>query len=95
MLAIGVDEMDWDDLNESHYSWPTVEEVRNYRQKAKETILHFIDTSSTNKIDNWLSDMWVLLLGIEHERIHLETSAVIIRRVPLDFIKQVEEFPEC
>jgi len=25
-------------------------------------------------------------MGIEHERIHLETSAVIIRRVPLHFL---------
>jgi hypothetical protein len=24
MFAVGVDEMDWDDLNESHYDWPTV-----------------------------------------------------------------------
>lgn len=39
--------------------------------------------------------MWVLLLGIEHERIHLETSAVIIRRVPLELINPVSEFPDC
>jgi len=28
MFAVGVDEMDWDDLNESHYSWPSVEKTR-------------------------------------------------------------------
>jgi len=27
MLAIGVDEMSWDDLNEKHYDWPSVESV--------------------------------------------------------------------
>jgi hypothetical protein len=39
--------------------------------------------------------MWVLLMGIEHERIHLETSAVIMRRVPIEYIKPVEAFVEC
>jgi len=24
MFAVGVDEMDWDDLNESHYDWPSL-----------------------------------------------------------------------
>ena len=27
MLAIGVDERDWDDLNDEHYDWPTLQEV--------------------------------------------------------------------
>jgi hypothetical protein len=35
------------------------------------------------------------MLGIEHERIHLETSAVIMRMVPLEYIKKVEDFIEC
>ena len=83
MFAVGVDEMDWDDLNESHYDWPTVAETREFRQKVKEMVLKVIDSSNEDRIDSWLSDMWIVLLGIEHERIHLETSAVIMRRVPL------------
>ena len=35
MMAIGVDEMSWDDLDDSHYAWPTAEEVRAYRGKVK------------------------------------------------------------
>lgn len=34
-------------------------------------ILETIHNSATKKIENWLSDMWVILMGIEHERIHL------------------------
>jgi hypothetical protein len=52
-------------------------------------VLDVIDSSRQDRIDSWLSDMWVVLLGIEHERIHLETSAVIMRRVPLEFIRSV------
>ena len=33
MLAIGVDEMSWDDLNDAHYDWPTPAEVLDYRNK--------------------------------------------------------------
>jgi hypothetical protein len=83
MFAVGVDEMDWDDLNESHYDWPTVQQTRDYRNQVKNMVLKAIDSEQSNKIDNWLSNLWVVLLGIEHERIHLETSAVIMRRVPL------------
>jgi hypothetical protein len=28
----------------------------------------------------WDSPWWVVLMGIEHERIHLETSSVLIRQ---------------
>mgnify|MGYP006936306763 CR=1 FL=1 len=35
MFAIGVDEMSWDDLDEKHYDWPSVEDVRHYRDQAK------------------------------------------------------------
>ena len=95
MFAVGVDEMDWDDLNESHYDWPSVAETKVYRDKVKRVILDVIESASTKEINNWHNDLWVLILGIEHERIHLETSAVIMRRVPLEFIRNVEEFVEC
>ncbi len=31
--------MDWDDLNESHYDWPTVQETREFREKVKRMIV--------------------------------------------------------
>ena len=35
MFAIGVDEMSWDDLNEVNYDWPTLDEVRDYREQVR------------------------------------------------------------
>ena len=35
MFAVGVDEMSWDDLDTTHYDWPSVEEVRAYRAKVR------------------------------------------------------------
>ncbi|MBQ0775958.1 MAG: DinB family protein, partial [Pseudomonas sp.] len=35
ICAVGVDEMSWDDLDDTHYEWPSVGEVRAYRQKVR------------------------------------------------------------
>lgn len=93
IFAVGVDEMDWDDLNDSHYDWPTVREVAAYRDKVKNIVLEIIDRCSP-KI-SWDSDAWVIMMGIEHERIHLETSSVIIRRLPIDEINPHPDFGDC
>jgi hypothetical protein len=31
MFAVGVDEMDWDDLNDKHYDWPSLKDAYAYR----------------------------------------------------------------
>ncbi len=35
----------------------------------------------------WEHPMWTILMGIDHEKIHMETSAVLIRLLPLRYIK--------
>jgi len=84
IFAIGVDEMSWDDLNNNQYQWPAVPDVRIYRDKAKELILKVIDESPLTMPIEWQSPFWMVMMGIEHERIHLETSSVLIRQLPLD-----------
>jgi hypothetical protein len=85
--------MDWDDLNESHYNWPAVAEVSAYRSLVKNTILNLID--QINPEITWSSDAWIIMMGIEHERIHLETSSVIIRMLCIEEIRPHEEFGDC
>lgn len=84
IFAIGVDEMSWDDLDEKHYKWPTVQAVREYRNKAKEVIVNIIENTPLTLPIKWDDPFWIILMGIEHERIHLETSSVLIRQLPLD-----------
>lgn len=95
MMAIGVDEMSWDDLNDSHYVWPTVEEVRDYRGKVKSLVSEFIRTMPLELPITWDSPAWVILMGIEHERIHLETSSVLIRQLPIAWVKPQPYWPVC
>ncbi|MEY4504096.1 MAG: hypothetical protein RL154_389, partial [Pseudomonadota bacterium] len=95
IMAIGVDEMSWDDLNQTHYKWPSIASVREYRQKAKEFVLEIIDTLEYKTPISWDSPLWIILMGIEHERIHLETSSVLIRQLDIKFVKQSKIFLPC
>ena len=98
MFAIGVDEMSWDDLNEAHYSWPAVEEVSEYRRLVRDRIdqlitsgkfelqlpLTFKESACTDNNAFW----WIVTMGCEHERIHLETASVHVRELPSKYVKE-------
>lgn len=98
MFAIGVDEMSWDDLNEEHYSWPTVQEVAEYRRQVRDRIdelmtsqkypldmpLTFANSTKNDENAFW----WVILMGAEHERIHIETASVHVRELPMEHVRR-------
>ncbi|MDM5272181.1 5-histidylcysteine sulfoxide synthase [Sulfurovum sp. zt1-1] len=88
IFAIGVDEMSWDDLNEKHYDWPTLQETRQYRDKVFEIVNGVIDRLTLELPITEKSPWWTILMGIEHENIHLETSAVLMRQLPLTWLRQ-------
>ncbi len=95
IFAIGVDEMSWDDLNDENYQWPTVEETWQYRRRTKEVVEKAIDDLPLNMPITWEDPFWVIIMGIEHERIHVETSSVLIRQLPLDNIKNNGQWQVC
>ncbi|QYK09430.1 5-histidylcysteine sulfoxide synthase [Shewanella mangrovisoli] len=95
MFAIGVDEMSWDDLDETHYQWPSVAGVKTYRDQVKQVVNQLIDTMPITLPISQDSPAWVILMGIEHERIHLETSSAIIRQLPLEDVCANAQWPEC
>ena len=95
IFAIGVDEMVWDDLDENNYKWPAVDEVRAYRDRVREIVDELITTLDFTLPITQDSAMWIILMGIEHERIHIETSSVLHRQMPLEFLKDVPEFNIC
>ena len=86
-LAVGVDEMSWDDLDENNYNWPTSEQVKQYRDQTREIVDRFIRETSFSLPIDWNDPMWIVLMGIEHERIHLETTSILIRELPLENVK--------
>ncbi|CBH10211.1 hypothetical protein, conserved [Trypanosoma brucei gambiense DAL972] len=96
-FAVGVDEMSWDDLNEEHYNWPTVEEVVEYRRAVRkhvdgmmtsgkfELTLPLTFAGSTENADS--SFWWLMLMCAEHERIHVETASVHVRELPMRYVR--------
>ena len=89
ICAVGVDEMSWDDLNSEHYDWPSVEEVRSYRKQVAKLIENLIDNMPLVLPITQDSLAWIILMGCEHERIHLETSSVLMRMLPLSYLTPV------
>ena len=100
-MSVGVDEMSWDDLLEDNYEWSSMSSedklayllrIRNYRQKVKDLILAMLEDHPVSNPIRQESFHWVVLMGMEHEKIHLETSAVIISQVPIELIKRNHQF---
>ena len=94
-FAIGVDEMSWDDLNEAHYEWPKSSQVKAYRDRVRKVIEQIILESPMSLPVTWDSVFWVIMMGIEHERIHLETSSVLIRQLPLKYLQPSPVWKIC
>ena len=92
IFAVGVDEMMWDDTDAQRYTWPAVQDVRDYRKVVRELVDNLIDTLPLTLPISKDSAMWIILMGIEHEKIHIETSLVLHRQMPLSFIKDSEYF---
>jgi hypothetical protein len=37
---------------------------------------------------SWDQPYWAIIMGMEHERIHIETSSVLLRQMPLSALVQ-------
>ncbi|CAH2031100.1 5-histidylcysteine sulfoxide synthase [Trichlorobacter ammonificans] len=95
MFAVGVDEMSWDDLDERHYAWPSPGEVQAYRDQVRSRVDELIRTLPLTLPITWESPWWAIMMGIEHERIHLETSSVLIRQLPIDQVRPLPFWDIC
>lgn len=95
ICAVGVDEMSWDDLDSSHYDWPSVDEVTAYRGRVYQLVNQLIDEMPLTLPIQQDSLAWVILMGCEHERIHLETSSVIMRMLPIHFLTANDSWKTC
>lgn len=88
LFAKGVDPEAADDLEA--FQWPDLASVSAYRQAVKETIEQVIDQVEGSIHITAQHPLWALLMGIEHDRIHFETSSVLIRQLGLDYLQRPE-----
>ena len=98
LFETGVDEMRWDDMSKNEMRWPSIREVHSYRQQVYRTVRRVIETHPGLAADRapitQNHPLWALFMGFEHERIHLETSSVLIHELPLTLVQRPAEWPE-
>ncbi len=64
-----------------------MEKVDAYRQAVKQVVERCIQEQDyPAKIDDQ-HPLWVILMGIEHDRIHFETSSVLLRQAPAEVLQ--------
>lgn len=92
IFETGVDEMSWDDLSKNKMKWPSVEEVHDYRKQVYEKVSKTVSNIDEKSLSNLgiNSPLWALFMSFEHERIHIETSSVLISELPQNLVR----FPE-
>ncbi|MCB1671890.1 MAG: 5-histidylcysteine sulfoxide synthase [Gammaproteobacteria bacterium] len=96
LFETGVDEMNWDDLHEGADDiWPDLEEVIQYRNTVYRLVENLIETHPCfDQPITMDSQGWALVMAFEHERIHLETSSVLIRELPQEHVTTPTGWPE-
>lgn len=89
LFAVGVDP-DLPENLEVLDLWPPLEEVHNYRNQVYKTVLDVIENIPIDEVITETSPWWAVLMGLEHDRIHFETSSVLIRQLPVDLLERPE-----
>lgn len=96
LFETGVDEMSWDDLSKNKMPWPSVEEVHQYRKDVYKLVSNVITNLSEEQCQsvNQSSQLWALIMAFEHERIHLETSSVLMTEMSTKYLSFPSKFPQ-
>ncbi len=92
LFEIGVDPEMPEELNQAiaHITRPQLPEVWQYREKAYQIILDLIQKTPIIVPIRQNYPLWALMMGIEHQRIHIETSSMLIRQLPVERVKRPE-----
>eukprot|EP01137_Pigoraptor_chileana_P029171 Opistho-2@14013 len=92
LFETGVDEMSWDDTENyrmgGNFKWPAVADVWEYRRRVRKLVIDVIERTPLTLPVTMESPWWAIFMGAEHERIHIETSSVLIRQLPVSMVKR-------
>ncbi|MCP2726966.1 5-histidylcysteine sulfoxide synthase [Limnofasciculus baicalensis] len=90
LFELGVDPEIPEELDRviGHLNWPEVQEVWQYREQAYKIISELIKKTEFDTPINPDHRLWALMMGLEHQRIHIETSSMLIRQLPIERVKR-------
>lgn len=94
MFEIGVDPEIPEELIRAiaHLELPQVALVWEYRSQAYSVISEIIKTTPITLPIHPNHPFWALMMGIEHQRIHVETSSMLIRQLPIERVKRPQNW---
>jgi 5-histidylcysteine sulfoxide synthase/putative 4-mercaptohistidine N1-methyltranferase len=97
LFETGVDEMRWDDMSKNEMLWPALRDAHAYRRQVYAIVRALIEShpglAPGHEPITQADPLWALFMGFEHERIHLETSSVLMRELPLALLRRPPEWP--
>ncbi|KAL4172317.1 hypothetical protein KRP22_007481 [Phytophthora ramorum] len=97
IFEVGVDEMRWDDMSKNEMHWPHVADVLAYRREVYQLIRSVVETHPGLEPGHEQitedSPLWALQMGLEHERIHHETSSMLMLEHPVEFFQGTSLLP--
>jgi 5-histidylcysteine sulfoxide synthase len=72
--------------------WAQVEQLWQYRHQAYETVINIIEKTPLILPITPDSVWWGIVMSIEHQRIHIETSSMLIRQLPVKLVTKPESW---
>ncbi|CAI5719402.1 unnamed protein product [Peronospora destructor] len=98
IFEVGVDEMRWDDMSKNEMQWPHVADVLAYRRRVYQLIRSVVETHPGLEPGHEQitedSPLWALQMALEHERIHQETSSMLMLEHPVEFFQSTSLLPD-
>eukprot|EP00669_Euglena_mutabilis_P014659 TRINITY_DN9826_c0_g1_i1.p2 TRINITY_DN9826_c0_g1~~TRINITY_DN9826_c0_g1_i1.p2 ORF type:complete len:108 (+),score=31.45 TRINITY_DN9826_c0_g1_i1:22-324(+) len=83
-------------MSKNAESWPTIRECTEYRRivyRRIRTVLEEHPKLSGTAPVGQTDDAYAVFMAFEHERIHLETSSVLMRELPVSLLRRPERWP--
>ncbi|MGK7919520.1 MAG: 5-histidylcysteine sulfoxide synthase [Trichodesmium sp.] len=90
LFEFGVDPEIPEELDQAiaHINWPQLADVWQYREKVYQIIINLIKKTPLNLPIHQNHPLWALMMGIEHQRIHIETSSMLFRQLPVEKLRR-------
>ncbi|EQC27515.1 hypothetical protein SDRG_14715 [Saprolegnia diclina VS20] len=97
LFEVGVDEMRWDDMSKNEKEWPCLHDMQAYRRQVygliKSIVLSHPELEDGHAPITPASQTWALFMAMEHDRIHLETSSMLMQEHNVDNFEKPALFP--
>ena len=92
LFEMGVDPETPEELEAAiaNIKWDRVEKIWSYRHQAYEEIITVINHNFLELPINKKHPWWALIMAIEHQRIHIETSSMLLRQLATNLLQQPE-----